>query len=55
MKDEERASERERDLPKGTPRGQLSAEGSQAGGEVTEVTNGHKLRHISSHNDDSTT
>lgn len=41
MRDEETASERERDLPKGTPPGQLSPGGAQAGGEVTDDTNGH--------------
>ena len=55
MRDEETASERERDLPKGIPLGQLSPRGAQAGGEVTEVTNRHNIIHVGSHIDDSTT
>ena len=55
MRDDETASERERDLPKGIPLGQLSPRGAQAGGEVTEVTNRHNIIHVGSHIDDSTT
>ena len=55
MRDEETASERERNLPKGIPLGQLSPGGAQAGGEVTEITNRRNITHVGDHIDDCTT